>query len=128
MAPKRSREPAAAETEVEAAAAKAKGKAKAKRTALPVQANVKKEGEVCINNLGGKQLQNAICYKLKQAPAHIREFYDSNMKNLKMQNSTEKQEFVQELLNAKSWKSTYFERCHKISNENASGAWASKRD
>jgi len=97
----------------------------------PAQApakRVKKEKEgVCIAGKEGRALTNAVQYRLRTAPQHIRDVYNKKVKYGKSMTPDERKEFVEHLLQ-EDWANEYFERfstTEHISEDKESFTWVS---
>ena len=68
----------------------------------PKKPVIKKEpgAELCVKGMQGKDLANAIGYKIRKSPAWLREYYEGKIKYSKTKTSDDKRKFVEELLAA----------------------------
>ena len=83
---------------------------------------------LCIKGMQGKQLANAVHYKLTRAPEWSKLYYEGKVKYDKSSSSTEKQDCISAILSEEGWEHPFFKRIKtltKIDEDSSHSEWLS---
>eukprot|EP00959_Pyramimonas_sp_CCMP1952_P026683 560005-Pyramimonas_sp.AAC.1 len=85
-------------------------------------------GSLCVKGLEGKQLSNAVSYKLKSAPEWIKLYWDNKIKYEKGSRSEEKKNCIEAILSDDGWDNPFFQRIrnlNKVDEDKTEATWMS---
>jgi len=81
----------------------------------------------CVNGMEGKQLANAVRYKVQNAPKAIRDWYEGSLKYEKSATSATKKAFITALFSEEGFENAFFQRVKKTEKV-AKGGWGGSPD
>ncbi len=89
---------------------------------------VKKEKQLCVNGMSGKELSNAVNYKITKAPEWIKLYWETKVKYDKSGTSLEKKECVEAIMSDDGWQNPFFQRIrnlNKVDEDTTASTWMS---